>query len=125
MAQILVLDDVPDAGLMIKRVLERKGYQVTVFTDEEETLDFVRSHPVDVAILDIRLKKVSGVQILGELKRISPQTRVIMLTGHPTLETAQQTDRLGAFAYCAKPIDKRDLEEKVAQALAAGETTGH
>ncbi len=121
MGRILVLDDVADAGLMIKRLLERKGHQVAVFTEEEATLEHVRTHPVDVAILDIRLKKISGVQLLAEMKRISPYTRVIMLTGHPTLETAHQAQQLGAFAYCAKPIDKQDLEEKVAQALAAGE----
>lgn len=121
MGRILVLDDVADAGLMIKRLLERKGYQVAVFTEEEETLEYVRTHPVDVAILDIRLKKVSGVQLLAELKKISPYTRVIMLTGHPTLETAHQAQQLGAFAHCAKPIDKKDLEEKVAQALGARE----
>lgn len=124
MSQILVLDDVADAGVMIKRLLERKGYQVAVFTEEEETLEYLRSHPVDVAILDIRLKKMSGVELLAEFKRISPDTRVIMLTGHPTLETAQQTQALGAFAYCAKPIDKWDLEEKVAQAVAAGKSAG-
>lgn len=119
MNQILVLDDVLDAGVMIKRILERKGHQVTVFTDEEEALAFVRSHPVDVAILDIRLKKMSGIDVLEELKAISPKTRVIMLTGYPTLETARQAQEWGAFDYCIKPIDKDELEEKVASALAA------
>ena len=118
MNQILVLDDVLDAGVMIKRILERKGHQVAVFTDEEEALAFVRSHSVDVAILDIRLKKMSGIDVLEELKEISPQTRVIMLTGYPTLETARQAQEWGAFDYCIKPIDKDELEEKVASALA-------
>lgn len=121
MGRILVVDDVADAGLMIKRLLERKGHQVAVFTEETDTLDYARAYPVDVAILDIRLKKMSGIQLLAELKRISPRTRVIMLTGHPTQETANQAQLLGAFAYCPKPIDKQDLEEKVAQALAAGD----
>jgi CheY-like chemotaxis protein len=55
LGQILVLDDVLDAGVMIKRILERKGHQVAVFTDEEEALTYTRSSSVDVAILDIRL----------------------------------------------------------------------
>jgi DNA-binding NtrC family response regulator len=120
LGQILVLDDVMDAGVMIKRILERKGHEVTVFTNEEEALAFTRSAPVDVAILDIRLKKMSGVDVLEELKKISPQTQVIMLTGYPTLETARQAQEWGAFDYCIKPIDKDELEEKVASALAAG-----
>lgn len=119
MGQILVLDDVLDAGVMIKRILERKGHQVVVFTDEEEALAYARLHSVNVAILDIRLKKMSGVDVLEELKKISPQTQVIMLTGYPTLETARQAQEWGAFDYCIKPIDKDELEEKVASALAA------
>ncbi len=118
MGQILVLDDVLDAGVMIKRILERKGHQVAVFTEEEEALAYVRTHPVNVAVLDIRLKKMSGVDVLEELKKISPQTQVIMLTGYPTLETARQAQERGAFDYCLKPIDKDELEEKVANALA-------
>jgi len=118
MGQILVLDDVLDAAVMVKRILERKGHEVVVFTDEQEALAHARTHPVAVAILDIRLKKMSGVDVLEELKQISPQTRVIMLTGYPTLETARQAQQLGAFDYCIKPIDKEELEEKVAEALA-------
>lgn len=120
MKNILVLDDVLDAGIMIKRVLERQGHGVAVFTEEEEALVYLRLHPVEVAILDIRLKKMSGIAMLQEVKRISPSTRVIMLTGYPTLETARQARQLGAFDYCIKPIDKKDLEDKVAKALAAG-----
>jgi DNA-binding NtrC family response regulator len=119
MGDIMVLDDVLDAGIMIKRILERKGHRVAVFTDEEEALEHVRTYPVEVAILDIRLKKVSGVDMLEELKRVSPRTQVIMLTGYPTLETARQAQELGAFDYCIKPIDKEELEEKVASALGA------
>jgi DNA-binding NtrC family response regulator len=118
MGDILVLDDVLDAGVMIKRILERKGHRVAVFTEEEDALEHARAHAVDVAILDIRLKKMSGVEMLEELKKVSPRTRVIMLTGYPTLETARQTQELGAFDYCIKPIDKEELEEKVASALA-------
>jgi DNA-binding NtrC family response regulator len=119
MGDILVLDDVLDAGVMIKRILERKGHQVAVFTEEEAALAHVRTHPVEVAILDIRLKKMSGVDMLEELKKMSPHIQVIMLTGYPTLETARQAKELGAFDYCIKPIDKDELEEKVASALAA------
>jgi len=119
MGNILVLDDVPDAGIMIKRMLERKGHQVAVFVDEQEALDYARQQTVDVAILDIRLKKMSGVDVLEELKKLSPRTQVIMLTGYPTLETARQAKAWGAFEYCIKPIDKEELEEKVAAALAA------
>ena len=117
MAKILVLDDVLDAGILIKRILERKGYEVSVFTDEEDALNYARSNDVDLAILDIKLKKLSGVEMLEELKNIEPAMRAIMLTGYPTLETARESLRLGANEYCVKPIDKEELEEKVAEVL--------
>jgi len=118
MALILVLDDVLDAGVMIKQILKRRNHQVEVFTDEGEALAFVASHRVDLAIIDIRLKKMLGTEVLAEMKKITPSTKVIMLTGYPTLETARQAQELGAFDYCIKPIDKTELEEKVAEALA-------
>ena len=118
MAKILALDDVQDAGNLIKRILERKGHEVLVFTEEEDALKYARAHPVDLAILDIKLKKMSGVEVLEELKKINTGIRVIMLTGYPTLETARESLKLGAGEYCVKPIDKDELEEKVAAVLA-------
>ena len=124
MTKILVLDDVIDAGILIKRILERKGYEVSVFTDEEDALNYARSNNVDLAILDIKLKKMSGVEMLEELKNIEPAMRAIMLTGYPTLETARESLRLGANEYCVKPIDKEELEEKVAEVLDKGKKYG-
>ena len=117
MAKILVLDDVQDAGNLIKRILEKKGHEVFVFTEEEDALNHARSNEVDLAVLDIKLKKMSGVEVLEELKTNFPQIRAIMLTGYPTLETARESLKLGAAEYCVKPIDKEELEEKVANVL--------
>ena len=117
MADIIVLDDVSDAGVMVKRILERKGHTVHAFTEEEEALAFAESNAPDLAILDIKLKKMTGVEVLEELKKRSPGTRAIMLTGYPTLETARQSVQLGADEYCVKPIDKDELEDKVAEVL--------
>ena len=120
MAKIIALDDVLDAVQLIKRILERKGHTVIPFTEEEDAIGYVESNAVDLAILDIKLKKMSGVEVLEELKKRSPALEVIMLTGYPTIETARECLTLGAAEYCVKPIDKDELEEKVAQVL--GET---
>lgn len=119
MANIMVLDDVMDAGMLVKKILEKKGHEVHNFTEEEEALDHARENKVDLAILDIKLKKMNGVEVLEELKKIDSSMRIIMLTGYPTLETARESLRLGASEYCVKPIDKEELEEKVASALKA------
>lgn len=117
MAKILALDDIWDAANLVKRILEKKGHRVTPFTEEEDAIKFVESNEVDLAILDIKLKKMSGVEVLEELKKRSPSIRVIMLTGYPTIETARECLKLGAGEYCVKPIDKDELEDKVAQIL--------
>ncbi len=117
MANILALDDVLDAANLVKRILERKGHKVIPFTEEEDAISYVESNEVDLAILDIKLKKMSGVEVLEEMKKRSPSIRVIMLTGYPTIETARECLKLGAREYCVKPIDKDELEDKVAQVL--------
>jgi DNA-binding NtrC family response regulator len=117
MAKILVLDDMIDAVELTKRILKEAGHQVFTFTDEDAALEFVRENPIDLAILDIRMKKMSGVEVLAQLKQIVPQTKAIMLTGYPTVETAQESKALGACEYCVKPIDNEELVGKVAAAL--------
>lgn len=119
MAEIMVLDDVLDAGIMIKKILERKGHTVHVFTEEEEAIDYAASHSIDCAILDIKLKKMTGIEVLEELKKSNKDIKAIMLTGYPTIETARQALRLGAAEYCVKPIEKDELEEKVDSVLTA------
>ena len=119
MAKILVLDDVLDAVNLIKRILKGTGHEVFGFTEEEEALNYARSNPVDLAILDIKLKKITGLEVLEELKKIAPSMQAIMLTGYPTLETAQAALKLGAVEYCVKPIDNDELEEKVTGVLGA------
>lgn len=118
MAEILVLDDVMDAVVLIKKILERQGHTVHVFIWEEEAIDYVKKHKLDLAVLDIKLKKMSGIEVLAELKKIQPELKAIMLTGYPTIETAREAIKLGAGEYCVKPIDKQELEEKVADVLA-------
>jgi DNA-binding NtrC family response regulator len=117
MAQILVLDDILDAALLTKRILEESGHSVHPFTDEEKALTYVRDNRVDLAILDLRLKKMSGVDVLAQIKKISPETRAIMLTAYPTIEAAGEAMRLGAADFCTKPIDTQELEDKVAVVL--------
>lgn len=118
MAEILVLDDVLDAVILVKKILTRQGHTVHTFTEEEEAISYAGKNHVDLAILDIKLKKMSGIQVLEQLKNLSPDMKVIMLTGYPTIETAREAIELGAGEYCVKPIDKTELEEKVAEVLA-------
>jgi DNA-binding NtrC family response regulator len=117
MAEILVLDDVYDACVLLSKILSRKGHTVHTFTEEEEAIRFTAKNSLDLAILDIKLKKMSGIEVLAELKRLQPEIKAIMLTGYPTVETARDALSFGANEYCVKPIDKQELETKVAGVL--------
>lgn len=117
MAEILVLDDVLDAVILIKKILTKLDHSVTTHTDEEEAIAQVKKDHFDLAILDIKLKKLNGIQVLEEMRKIQPELKVIMLTGYPTLETAREALRLGASEYCVKPIEKNELEQKVEEVL--------
>lgn len=118
MASILVLDDVMDAAVLVQRILEKKGHEVHVFSDEDQSLVFVRENRVDLAIIDMKLRKMEGIEVMSEMKKLRPEIRVILMTGFPTRESAAEAMKLGAFAYSIKPVDKEELEKTVARALA-------
>ena len=121
MAEILTLDDVLDATVLVGKILKKKGHVVHTFTEEDEAIAFARQHPIDLAILDIKLKKMSGIAVLEELRKIDGNISAMMLTGYPTMETAREALKLGAGQYCVKPIEIDELEEKVAEVLQAAE----
>lgn len=117
MASIVSLDDVLDATVLIGKILRKKGHTVQTFTDENDLISYIELNKTDLAILDIKLKKMNGIEVLAILKQIDPKLKVIMLTGYPTVETARESISLGADEYCVKPIDRDELEAKVEKVL--------
>ena len=117
MADILALDDVKDATILIGKILSKKGHTVHSFSEEDEALAYAKENKIDLAILDIKLKTMSGVEVLGLLKEAQPNMKAIMLTGYPTVETAREAISLGADEYCVKPIDRDELQDKVEKVL--------
>jgi DNA-binding response OmpR family regulator len=116
MATILVLDDEKDACELIDRILS-STHEVKTFTEEHEAITYAGNNPLDLAILDIKLKTMSGVDVLAKLKEHAPSIKAIMLTGYPTVETARRSITLGADEYLVKPIDIDELEAKVKAVL--------
>lgn len=117
MAEILALDDVKDATELIGKILSKKGHSVHSFTDEDEAIAYNKDNKVDLAILDIKLTKMSGVEVLAELKQANSDMKAIMLTGFPTVDTAREAMTLGADEYCVKPIDREELAAVVERVL--------
>jgi len=112
---LLVDDEVEFLETLVKR-LKKRDMNVSAVKSGEEALEWLDREPVDVAVLDVRMPGMDGIQTLREIKRRYPLTEVIMLTGHASFEVAVEGMELGAFDYLMKPINIDDLIYKVQDA---------
>ena len=113
---LLIVDDEEGPRQSLRIVFEDE-YDVLLADSGAQALELARHHPVDAAVLDIRMAGLSGIDVLGELKRCDPSIEVVMLTGYQSVETARQALRLGACDYLTKPFDLATMREAVATAM--------
>ena len=114
---LLVVDDDEFLRRQLARSFERQGYQVRVAADFEQAVALARVEAPEMAVVDLKMPGRSGLDLLVELKRIDPTTKVVMLTGVGSIATAVEAMRLGATSYVSKPADVDD----VLKAFAPGE----
>jgi len=119
--RILVVDDEEPICRLLSLILQKKGYQVkavgTGGAAWEEVQAAGQRHAFNLALVDIRLPDISGLDLVGRLKQSFPQTEIILMTGHVSVETAVKAIKLGAFSYVTKPIQIEELDQLVRQAL--------
>ena len=108
-ASILVVDDEPDFLMIIKLILEQKGYKVGAAASAGEALARLKEQPYDVAVLDISLPDADGTELLPGVLKTHPDIIAIMLTGHASVQNAVKSLNRGAFAYLEKPLDTAGL----------------
>jgi signal transduction histidine kinase len=113
---LLICDD-EEGPRQSLRIVFKNEYRVLVASSGQEALALAESEPVDVAVLDILMHGMSGVDVLRELKHIDPAIEVVMLTAYETLETARQSLRFGACDYLNKPFDIPTMRDSVRKAL--------
>lgn len=101
----LLVDDDKNLLTSMFDILEFKGFEVFRFTKGKEALESINKQPVDVALIDLRLEDISGLDLLEEIKRRSPNTECILLTGYASQNSAIDAIRYGAFGYFQKPFD--------------------
>lgn len=114
-ATLLIVDDEEGPRQSLKIVFKH-DYQVRVASSGPEAIEIARAEKIDVAVLDIMMYGMSGVELLKQLKEIDPSIEVIMLTAYETLETARQALRHGAIDYLNKPFDIPSMRAAVARA---------
>jgi DNA-binding NtrC family response regulator len=114
--RVLFVDDEVDFLETILKRMQKRGVAVFGVQSGEEALAWLQQNPVDVVVLDVRMKGMDGVETLRTIKSAQPLIEVIMLTGHASLEIAREGMRLGAFDYLMKPIDLDELLYKLEDA---------
>jgi DNA-binding NtrC family response regulator len=108
--RILFADDEAHLRDLMQIELPRIGHEVTVCPDGSSALRALEKGSYDVALLDLRMPGLTGIEVLGKIRQLSPETQVVILTGHATVDTAVQALRLGAFDYLTKPCKWAELE---------------
>ena len=114
---VLLVDDEKRFVLSLGKILRGRDFAVTTAFDGVEALEAMRGGTCfDVVVLDVKMPGMDGVSTLKAIKQLSPQTQVIMLTGHATLQSGIEAVREGAFDYLMKPCDIEDLIAKIREA---------
>ncbi|MBF0515317.1 MAG: response regulator [Desulfovibrionaceae bacterium] len=113
---LLLVDDEEAILDTLRKRLTRRGYGVLTANSGAAALDELQENPVDVAVLDVKMPGMDGIELLALIKQRHPRVEVIMLTGHANVEAAMRGMELGAFDYLMKPADFEDLLYKIEDA---------
>ncbi len=115
--KIIVIDDEKIVGDMAKRILQAEGYEVDTFTDSQLALVAIQAQHYDLVITYLKMENVSGMDILKEVNRLYPDTRVIMLTAYATLDATIEAIRERIYDFFPKPVKIEELKKSVKKAL--------
>jgi DNA-binding response OmpR family regulator len=107
--RVLVVDDEVDFATALASRLNRRGFAAAAVFTGAEAVRAVGEGEVDVVLLDLRMPGMDGLSALREIRRVAPDTRVIVLTGHGTVSSGIEGMRIGAEDYLQKPADIETL----------------
>ncbi len=108
-ARIIIVDDDENIRTTMKAILEDEGYIVDLATTGNEAIEMTQERAYNVALLDIRLPDMEGVELLKQIKNIVPRTRKIMVTGYPSMQNAISALNKNSDAYLVKPVEVEKL----------------
>ncbi|MBD3219168.1 MAG: response regulator [candidate division Zixibacteria bacterium] len=107
--KLLICDDEVKFLESIAERLELRGFDVTKATSGKDAVEAARTGGFDLAILDLKMPGMNGIEVLEILKKEHKYLEVIILTGHGSIDSAVESTKLGAFSYLSKPYDLDDL----------------
>lgn len=117
MSKLLVIDDEQSIRETLKELLEYEGYKVDTAKDGKEGFEMVKDIGYDVVLSDIKMPKMDGMEFLDKLSSVSPDTPVIMISGHGNIELAVEATKKGAYDFISKPPDMNRLLVSVRNAM--------
>ena len=115
--RILLVDDDERLRQAAGKVLAAEGYRVIGTACGREALDVLKQQDVALVICDLRLPDLDGIVLFKQVRELLPETEVLMITGHGSVEEAVKAMRLGAYDFIEKPLDSAALLKAVAKAL--------
>jgi len=115
--RILIIDDDPNLRKTLSDILKRNGYEIFTAATGEEGLAFLRERTVNLALIDLGLPDIPGLEVLTGLKAAAPTTEAIIMTGDASLNSAVSATNRGAFSYVVKPYDIDQLLLQIRRAI--------
>jgi FixJ family two-component response regulator len=122
---VCLVDDDSSVRKSLTRLLESAGYKVNAFDEPKTFLQHLAHHSVRLAVLDIWMDHMTGMELLAHLCAKSPQTRVIFVTAHEDQVAKTTVMQAGAFAFFIKPFDNAEFLKTVQQALSDASPEKH
>jgi DNA-binding NtrC family response regulator len=116
--KVLLVDDEEDFLEIMSERIEARGMTVTTCTSAEEAIEIIKTETFDAIILDFMMPGMDGFQALKEIKSKRPESQIILLTGHATVEKGVEAMKMGATDFLEKPADIEALEKKIKDASA-------
>jgi DNA-binding NtrC family response regulator len=108
--QVLVLDDEEVVCERLKAHLDKKGFEVETFTESQVAIDRMAQKAFDVVITDVKMEGPSGLDVLHFVRRESPGTQVIVITGYGSIEAIREAEYGGAYEFINKPFTMKAME---------------
>lgn len=115
--RLLVVDDEESMRDLLEEYLKDFGYEVTCAANGQEALKYYKLAPFDIVISDLIMSPVDGMELLDEIKKFDPDAVFIMITGHPSIESALQAIKRGARDYISKPFNIDEIKLKIERVL--------
>jgi DNA-binding response OmpR family regulator len=118
--KLLLVDDEEGYVTVLAKRLSKRNFQVKIALSGTEAIRILRNESFDLAVLDLKMEDMDGIEVLKIFKVIEPKMPVIILTGHGSETAAREGMEYGAFDYLVKPCDLFELIERIREACATG-----